>query len=219
MTKKSTIKVHDLEHSRSLRIIWLLNELDVGYEHILYQRDPNSKLAPPELQSIHPLGKAPIVQDGDITLIESGAIIEYLIEHVGQGRLKPDINSSAYPAYLQWLHYAEGSVMPPLIFDLFTKVTDTQAPLLNDIVKSRIHLHLNYVNETLKEQRYFAGTEFTAADIMMEFVLNAASGQLIPGWEGESHIAQYEHIQSYLLLLHERPAYQQCLADQAALKQ
>jgi len=204
------IKLHDLENSRSSRIVWLLEELELPYEQIIYKREP-TMMAPPAMKAIHPLGKAPIIQDGDVTLAESGAIVEYILERHGKGRLKPSQTSPDYPQYLQWIHYAEGSLMPPMVFDLLVRATGTQSDLLSQVIKGLTHSHLQYVNEVLGKQTYFAGSEFSAADIMMEFSVNAGAGNLLPGMERESLLTDYANIQKYLQRVQARPAYQRTL--------
>ena len=114
------IKVHHLNNSRSQRILWLLEELELDYEIVFYQRDPVTNLAPPELEAVHPLGKSPMISDGDQVVIESGAIIDYVIRKYGNGRLAPQVNTPAYEEYLQWLHYGEGSAMLPLMLQMYT---------------------------------------------------------------------------------------------------
>lgn len=204
------IKVHDLIHSRSSRIIWLLEELELPYEQIVYQREP-SMMAPPAMKQIHPLGKAPIIQDGEVTLAESGAIVEYILERHGKGRLRPAVSSPDYPQYLQWVHYAEGSLMPPMVFDLLIRATGTQADLLSQVVKGFAQQHLQHLNDVLGERSYFAGKEFSAADIMMEFSIDAAGGVLLPGMERESWLEGFTNLQKYLERVHARPAYQRTL--------
>jgi glutathione S-transferase len=204
------IKVHDLVHSRSSRIVWLLEELELPYEQIVYQREP-SMMAPPAMKEIHPLGKAPIIQDGDVTLAESGAIVEYILERHGKGRLRPAAMAPNYPQYLQWVHYAEGSLMPPMVFDLLIRATGTQAELLSQVVKGFAQQHLQHLNDVLADRPYLAGKEFTAADIMMEFSIDAASGVLLPGMERESWLTGFSNLQQYLDRVHARPAYQRTL--------
>ena len=204
------ITLHDLEHSRSTRIIWLLEELGLPYQLKTYQREP-TMMAPPAMREIHPLGKAPIIQDDDITLAESGAIVEYILQRYGNGKLRPAPTSNDYPQYLHWMHYAEGSLMPPLVFDILIRATGTQGDLLREVVKGVTHQHLHYVNDVLAKQDYLAGSDFSAADIMMEFSIEGARGDLLPGLERESYLTPYPNLQKYLDRVHARPAYQRTL--------
>jgi len=201
------IKVHNLEHSRSMRIVWLLEELELPYEIIQYQRDPVTKLAPESLKKIHPLGKAPIVQAGEVTLIESGAIVDYIVSCYGDGRLAPSKHNTDYATYLQWLHYAEGSAMPPLVFGLITQITETKAEMLSAVIKHFIDTHLSYMNDALALQTYFVGEQFTAADIMMGFVIESADGSDTPGFKRSSLLGEYANLQGYLKQIRSRPAY------------
>lgn len=205
------IKVHNLEHSRSRRIVWLLEELELPYEIIQYQRDPNTMLAPESLKAIHPLGKSPIIQDGDITLAESGAIVDYIASRYGDGKLIPTRDCADYASYLQWLHYAEGSAMPPLLFGLITQITETKAELLSAVITQFTDNHLSYMNDILDSQTYINGQDFSAADIMLGFVIESASGSVLPGFERPSLLGQYSNLQRYLAQLQARPAYQRAL--------
>lgn len=205
------ITLHDLDHSRSSRLVWLMEELALPYEHVFHTREPTMQ-APASLKQIHPLGKSPVIQDGELTLIESGAIVEYILNRHGQGRLRPAAEAPTYPAYLQWLHYAEGSAMPPVVFDLLIRATGGKDSLLGGVVKGMWQQHLQHMNDVLAGQPYFAGQEFTAADIMMEFPINAARGSLMPGMESESLLKDYPHLIAFLERVHARPAYQRCLA-------
>jgi glutathione S-transferase len=204
------ITLHDLEHSRSSRIIWLLEELALPYDIKTYKREPTMQ-APAAMCAIHPLGKAPIIQDGALTLAESGAIVEYILVRYGNGKLRPAETSKDFPQYLQWMHYAEGSLMPPIVFDVLIRATATQGALLSDVVRGLTHQHLQHLNEVIAKQPYFAGEEFTAADIMMEFSIEGARGDLLPGLERESYLTPYPHLQQYLDRVHARPAYQRTL--------
>src|SRR5580698_11566676 len=181
------ITVHHLNNSRSQRILWLLEELGLPYEIKRYQRDPKTMLAPPELRAVHPLGKSPVVTDDALTLAESGAIIEYLADRYGADRL---ISLPGTPARLRsnyWLHYAEGSAMPPLLLKLvFRRVETAPAPffvkpiakgiahkVLHSFVDPQLKLHLDYLEGELGKSAWFAGNEFSAADIQLSFPLEA----------------------------------------------
>jgi glutathione S-transferase len=182
------IIVHHLNNSRSQRILWLLEELGLEYEIKRYQRDPQTMLAPPQLREIHPLGKSPVITDGDLTLAESGAIIEYLVGRYGNGRLAPAADTAAKLRYTYWLHYAEGSMMPPLLMKLiFDRIERAPMPFFakpiaraiarktrNAFIEPNINRHLDYMEAELGKTVWFAGPEFTAADIQMSFPLEAA---------------------------------------------
>ncbi len=182
------VVVHHLNNSRSQRVLWLLEELGVPYEVRRYERDPKTMLAPPELLAVHPLGKSPVITDDGITLAESGAIIEYLVDKYGQGRLKPAAGSPERLRYTYWLHYAEGSAMPPLLLRLiFNRVANNPAPwpisaiarriastVDNSFIEPNLSRHLNYMEAELTTHAWFAGAEFTAADVQMSFPLEAA---------------------------------------------
>jgi glutathione S-transferase len=164
------IEVHHLNDSRSRRVTWLLEELGIDYTVCHYQRNPATRLAPPELAKVHPLGKAPVIRDGDEVIFESGAIIEYVIRRYGHGRLAPAPDSIAYNRYLQFLHYAEGSAMLPLMLKLYTaSLGDANAPL-QPRIESELQNHLGFLNEELATRDYFVGNELTGADIQMSYV-------------------------------------------------
>ncbi|WP_179400636.1 glutathione S-transferase family protein [Burkholderia guangdongensis] len=211
------LTVHHLNNSRSQRVLWLLEELDVPYEIVRYERDPKTMLAPPELHAIHPLGKSPVVTDDGHTLAESGAIIEYLVERYGDGRLAPPAGTQARLDYRYWLHYAEGSAMPPLLLKLvalrigsapipfFAKpiARKIAATLQSTFIDPQIALHLGYIDGALRRTGWFAGDAFSAADIQMSFPLEAATAR----GTGADHPA----IASFLKTIHARPAYQRAL--------
>jgi glutathione S-transferase len=181
------ITVHHLERSRSHRVLWLLEELDLPYEIRTYRRHPATMLAPPELRAVHPLGKSPVITDDGLTLAESGAIIEYLIDRYGNGLLKPQAGTPEYLRYNYWLHYAEGSAMPPLLLKLIfdrmpLSATMPLRPLVRmiaDTAKTRfvlpqLALHLDYLEGELNKSDWFAGGLFSGADIQMSYPLEAA---------------------------------------------
>ncbi|MBE1159272.1 glutathione S-transferase family protein [Dyella acidiphila] len=212
------ITVHHLNNSRSQRILWLLEELGLPYEIKRYQRDPRTMLAPPELRAVHPLGKSPVVTDGERTLVESGAIIEYLADRYGNGRLIPPHGSDARLRSTYWLHYAEGSAMPPLLLKLvFQRVQSTPAPFFvrpvakaiagkvqQSFVDPQIALHLSYLEGELTKAEWFGGTDFSVADIIMSFPLEAAA--MRSGLD-----QRYPRLQAFLQRIHARPAYQRAL--------
>lgn len=171
------IRVHHLNNSRSHRILWMLEELDLPYEIIAYQRDATTMLAPPELKAIHPLGKSPVIEDGALVLAESGAILEYLAGKYGAGRFSPAAQSEAHIRYLHWLHFAEGSAMPLLVLKLYlTRVAQAPAPVL-DRIDGQIAAQLDYMDGALADAAYFAGESFSAADVQMSFPVIAAAAR------------------------------------------
>ncbi len=193
------IVVHHLNDSRSQRILWLMEELGLPYEIKPYQRDAQTRLAPPELKKVHPLGKSPVITDGNRIIIESGAIIDYLIRRHAGGRLQPAPETPAYDEYVQWMHYAEGSAMLPLMLNLYAmRLGDAAAPLTPRI-ESEIANHLSYIDSSLKGRQFLVGDTLTGADIQMSFVGEMA------GMFGKR--AQYPNLDAWTRRLHERPAY------------
>jgi glutathione S-transferase len=196
------IIVHHLNDSRSQRILWLLEELNVPYEIKHYQRDAQTRLAPPELQAIHPLGKSPVITDDGRVIIESGAIIDYIVRHYGQ-RLQPSPASREFDDYQQWLHYAEGSAMLPLLLKLYvSRLGDAGAPL-SPRIESELANHIGYVNVSLAGKEWLIGSEMTAADIQMSFVGEAASAR--------TNRAAYPNVEAWVKRFQARPAYQRAL--------
>ncbi|KKJ06205.1 glutathione S-transferase family protein [Burkholderia gladioli] len=212
------LTVHHLNNSRSQRVLWLLEELGVPYELKRYERDPKTMLAPPELRAVHPLGKSPVLTDEGFTLAESGAIIEYLVERYGEGRFAPPPGTPQRLRYTYWLHYAEGSAMPPLLLKLVA-LRIAQAPmpffarpiarkisstLQSSFVDPQLKLHLGYVDAALRETGWFVGDSFSAADVQMSFPLEAAASRA-------DTLAQLPAIRAFLERIHARPAYQRAL--------
>lgn len=212
------ITVHHLNDSRSQRILWLLEELGVPYEIKKYQRDPTTLLAPPELLQIHPLGKSPIITDDELVLAESGAIIEYLVERYGNGRLVPPAGTAESLRYRYWLHFAEGSAMPPLVMKLVLARVATSPmpffakPVARGIAKKvnaafvdpNIQRQLDFMEAELGKHDWFAGSEFTAADIQMSFPLEAAAQRA--GLD-----ARRPNLMAFLQRIHARPAYRKAI--------
>jgi glutathione S-transferase len=212
------IVVHHLNNSRSQRILWLLEELGLPYEIKRYKRDLQTMLAPTSLREVHPLGKSPVITDGELTLAESGAIIEYLIERYGNGRLVPALGSSEHLRYTYWLHYAEGSAMPPLLLKLiFDKIEQNPMPFFvrpivwaivsrvkSLLIAPQIAQHLDYMEAEIGKSTWFAGDEFTAADIQMSFPLEAAATRA-------GLNASRPKLMAFLHRIHTRPAYQKAL--------
>jgi glutathione S-transferase len=212
------IVVHHLNNSRSQRILWLLEELGVEYEIRKYQRDATTMLAPPELLAVHPLGKSPVISDGDTVVAESGAIVEYLLERYGNGRLVPAPGTPDKLRYTYYLHFAEGSAMPPLVMKLvFDRVENGPMPFFvrpvaraiaqkvkSSYIMPQIERQLAYLEAELEKSEWFAGANFSAADIMMSFVLEAAAAR---GGIGQ----QYPKLKQFLSRIHARPAYQRAI--------
>ena len=212
------IIVHHLNNSRSQRVLWLLEELGVAYEVKRYERDPATMLAPAALRAVHPLGKSPVITDGDLTLAESGAIVEYLVERYGKGRLMPAAGTPDHLRYLYWLHYAEGSAMPPLLLKLvFDRVESAPMPFFirpiaraiagrakSGFIAPQIKLHLDFMEEEIGKRPWFAGNDFTAADVQMSFPLEAAAAR--GGLD-----ATRPKLTAFLERIHARPAYQRAL--------
>ncbi len=211
------ITVHHLNNSRSQRILWLLEELGVEYQIQRYERDPKTMLAPPELRAIHPLGKSPVLTDGDLTLAESGAIIDYLASRYSESLLPP----AGTPERLRcnyWLHYAEGSAMPPLLLKLvFDKVESSPMPFFikpiargiaqkvkQALINPQLKLHLDYLESELGKSTWFAGEDFTAADIQLSFPLEAATSRA--GLD-----TSRPRLKAFLERIHARPAYRRAL--------
>jgi glutathione S-transferase len=197
------VVVHHLNNSRSQRVLWLLEELGTPYEIKFYQRDATTNLAPPELNSVHPLGKSPVITDAGLTIAESGAAVDYLTRTYGEGRFAPAAGTPAHEHYLEWLHYAEGSAMLPLMLLLYTTRLGEAAAPLRPRIDSEIANHLGYVNAALEGRPFLMGEAFTAADVQMSFVgeVGRAFGRL-----GDS-----PHIAAWVERLHARPAFQRAL--------
>jgi glutathione S-transferase len=170
--------VHHLNNSRSQRILWLLEELGVDYQIEQYTRDAVTNLAPPELEAIHPLGKSPVITHGDRTVIESGAIIDYILRHFSETgvtqendhRLMPQIGTAHYEEYLQWLHYAEGSAALPMMLKLYTSKLGDAGAALQPRINDELQRHLGYLEQALEGVDWFVGNRFSAADIQLSFV-------------------------------------------------
>jgi len=185
------VVVHHLENSRSQRVLWLLEELGVPYEVKRYERDKQTMLAPPELLAVHPLGKSPVIVDDGVTVAESGAIIEYLVDKYGAGRLIPAAGTPERLRYTYWLHYAEGSAMPPLLLKLvFDRVATGPAPWPISLIARKIAAavdesfigpnikrHLDFLESELTAREWFTGAEFTAADVQMSFPVELAQAR------------------------------------------
>jgi glutathione S-transferase len=197
------ITVHHLNNSRSQRILWLLEELGLPYEIKRYQRNPDTNLAPPELKAVHPLGKSPVIEDGPHVLIESGAIVDYLILRHGEGRLQPDPATATYDEYVQWLHFAEGSAMLPLMLDLYVgRLGDAGAPL-KPRIDSELENYLGYLDTALGLTPYLVGEALTGADIQMSFI-----GELA---KARGKLDRYPNLAAWVDRLQARPAYKKAI--------
>jgi len=214
------IVVHHLENSRSQRVLWLLEELGLPYEIVLYKRDPETMLAPPSLRQVHPLGKSPVIVDGGNTIAESAAILEYLVDTYGKASgLKPAEGTPTRLRYTYWLHYAEGSAMTPLLLSLvFTRLPKAPMPFfvkpvvraISDKVKDtyvapQIQLHLDWMESEAGKSAWFAGEAFSVADIQMSYAVEAAN---LRGLLGEGR----PHLRDWLRRIHARPAYERAVA-------
>ena len=213
------ITVHHLNNSRSQRVLWLLEELGLPYEIKKYQRDAKTMLAPPELTRVHPLGKSPVITDNSVTVAESGAIMEYLLETYGAGRLVPAAGGEDKRRFTYWMHFAEGSAMPPLLLKLiFDRIGSGQGmpffvkPIAKGIagkvkslmVEPNLKRQLDFMEGELNKSEWFAGSEFSAADIQMSFPIEAAAQRA--GLD-----ASRPKLMAYLKKIHARPAYKRAL--------
>ena len=218
MRESFMITVHHLNNSRSQRVLWLLEELELPYEIKRYERDPKTMLAPPSLREVHPLGKSPVITDGELTLAESGAIVEYLVDRYGNGRLKPALGTPEHLRYTYWLHYAEGSAMPPLLLKLVFDQIE-KSPMLffvrpisrsitnrvkSSFIEPQIAQHLDYIEAEIGKNTWFAGNEFTAADIQISFPLEASVARA-------GLNASRPKLMAFLNRIHSRPAYKKAL--------
>jgi len=193
------LTLHHLNNSRSQRVLWLLEELGLDYEIKHYTRDAQTSRAPIELKTIHPLGKSPVITDGDNTIAETGTIVEYLLRKHGGGRLVPDANTPAYDDYQHFMHFAEGSAMLPLLLALYTGFLGDAAKPIQPMIMAEIKGIFDYVEYHLIRNEYFAGDALTAADIMMIFPLEAAHAR--------GRLKGYEACQDFVAKIHKRPAY------------
>ncbi len=213
------ITVHHLNNSRSQRILWLLEELGLPYDIRFYERNPDTMRAPPELRAVHPLGRSPVITDGDIVVAETGAVIEYLLDSYAGARLRPVAGSPERRRFTYWLHFAEGSEMTPLLMRLvFDRLAASPMPFFarpiakgitkkvrDSFVDPQIAAHLDFIDAELKRSEWFAGDEFSAADIQMSFPLEVSAMRAGLGEDRQK-------IKAFLARIHARPAYQRALA-------
>lgn len=195
--------VHHLENSRSQRVLWLLEELGFDYQVKRYARDRKTMLAPPELRQVHPLGKSPVIEDDGLVVAESGAIVEYLVDKAG-GRFGPPSDREGALRYRQYLHYAEGSLMPPLLALLVVRRLGLLGSPARKPLLAMFARHLDYLDAELSQQPWFAGEEISAADVMMSFPLEAATSRASLG-------PDRRNIWQWLERIHARPAYARAL--------
>lgn len=199
------IVVHHLNNSRSQRVLWLLEELGIEYEIKFYERDPKTMMAPESLRQVHPLGKSPVITDADLTIAESGAIIEYLVDRYGNGRLVPASGTPEHLRYKYWLHYAEGSAMPPLVMRLvLNNFGAGDSSVVSGFVAPQIKLHFDYIEGELRKNTWVVGNEFTAADIQMSFPLEVVA--TLP-----QEVENRPKLKEFVERIHARPAYKLAL--------
>jgi glutathione S-transferase len=204
------LTLHHLNDSRSQRILWLLEELGTPYEMKRYQRNEKTRLAPPELTDVHPLGKSPVITDGEIKIAESGAVVDYIIRRYGKGAMMPASGSAAYEAYNEWLHYSEGSAMLPLMLNLYAfRLKEAAAPL-RPRIDSEIANHLGYIDGALKGRQFFIGESLTGADIQMSFVGDMA--------KVAEKLGPYPNLTAWLARMHARPAFQRSIEKGGAYR-
>jgi len=203
------LTLHHLNDSRSQRILWLLEELGTPYAMKKYQR-METRLAPPELEAAHPLGKSPVISDGDIRIAESGAIVDYIIRTYGKGKMMPAVGSADYEAYNEWLHYSEGSAMLPLMLNLYvSRLKEAGAPL-HPRINGEIKNHLGYVNSALEGREFFIGNALTGADIQMSFVAEMANIF--------DKLGPYPNLSAWLSRMHARPAFRRSIEKGGAYR-
>ncbi len=204
------IRVHHLNNSRSQRVLWLLEELNLPYEIVRYQRNKLTMLAPETLKHVHPLGKSPVIEDDGRTLAETGLIVEYLVDRHGP-ELAPSRESDLYWRYRYWLHYAEGSAMPPLLVKLYIDRLGLLAWPVRPVVAAQLKVHLDFLESELGAAPWFLGEHFSAADIMLSFPLEAATARA--GLD-----ATRPNLFGFLRRIHERPAYRRALEKGGAYR-
>lgn len=198
------LTLHHLNNSRSQRVLWLLEELELDYAIERYQRDAETNLAPPELEAVHPLGKSPVLTDGENTIIESGAIIDYLVRVHGKGRLSPEPGTPAHEQYLQWLHYGEGSAALPLMLKMYTGRLPDGGEALQPRITDELNRHLGYMNASLEGVDWFVDNSFSGADVQLSFVAEIAPLLFT--------LDPFPNLKAFRERFQSRPAYQSALA-------
>jgi glutathione S-transferase len=195
------LTIHHLSNSRSQKILWLAEELGIAYELKLYMRDPQTLSAPAEMKALHPLGTSPLITDNGYTYSETGAIMDYILRHYGEGRLQPDADSVEFDQFMEWMHYAEGSAMLPMLVLIYANYTGSATTALNDVMQQQIAKHMGYIENALAGVDYLVNNCFSAADIHVSFV----------GQTGHQYtdMSAYPNITAWIARLEARPAYQQ----------
>lgn len=202
------LTIHHLENSRSERIVWLAEELAIPYTMVRHARDSQTMRSPPSLWAVSPLGKAPVIEDDGAIISESGAVIEYLLQRYGKGRLQPRVGSSEWIEYLHWMHASESTLMTPILLNLLTTMMQTNSPLLGGFIGSELETLFKYLDGILAKHDYVAGADFSAADIMAGYTLLLALKVPLPDTEATTAIGDYAAISRYLERIQARPAYQ-----------
>lgn len=197
------IKVHHLNNSRSHRILWLLEELDLPYEIVQHKRDATTRLAPPELKKIHPLGKSPVITDGERVVAESATIMEYLAKVHGKGKLWPADNAPNWVEHSHWMHFTEGSAMLPFMLALYTGMLGDAGAPLKPRIESEITNHLDYMEGALASNPFFAGKDLTAADIHLSYIIEVA--------DASQRLTNYPRLKDFVARIRERPAYKRAV--------
>lgn len=201
------LRVHHLNASRAKRTVWLLEELELAYDLVRHERDPKTNLAPESFTALHPFAKAPMLEDGAVRIIESGAIAQYILARYGNGRLEPERNSPDYPYYLQWLHAAEGAALLPGLMCFYLKNGRVRNTPLNEYAESERTAVFRWIEAELRERPYFVGNDFTAADIAMTYVLEAT--------DRRGGVREGSSVSDYLIRMRARPAYKRMAAINA----
>jgi len=204
------LTLHHLNDSRSQRILWLFEEIGVPYDIEKYQRNAQTRLAPPELKSVHALGKSPVITDGDLTIAESGAIVDYVIRRYGKGAMMPEIGSRDYEVYNEWMHYAEGSAMLPLLLHLYVGRLKEAGSPLHPRIDSELANHLGYVDRALEGREFFVGAALSGADIQMSFV-----GEMAKIFD---KLGPHPNLSAWLKRMHARPAFQRSVEKGGAYR-
>jgi len=201
---KPKLVVHHLNDSRSQRVLWALEELGLPYEIAPYQRDAATRLAPPELKAVHPLGKSPVLQEGKRMIAESGAILDYLVRRHGKGKLAPPPqDTDAYDDYVHWMHYPEGSAMFPVLLQIYAGRLGEAGAAIQPRIDQEFANHLGYIEQAVTGRQYLLGDHFTAADIQISFVLEGARAL--------GKLGGYPEASAYLDRMEARPAFQRAL--------
>lgn len=193
------LTVHHLSHSRSQKILWLLEELGAPYDLKIYMRDAQTMSAPPEMKALHPLGTSPLISDNGETFAETGAIIDYILRHYGNGKLQPPVDTLAYDRFIEWMHYAEGSAMLPILMTIYCKYTGAGSLALDAMLQSQMNKHLGYIEAALTGVDFLVANTFSAADLHVSFVADTVAKY--------HSLAAYPNIEAWVKRLRERAAY------------